>query len=171
MYTTDVHKIFRSPTALHPMFTTRVHRRVLQHRLFTTSLVHQFCSPSGFVHQVSLFTRWVVHQVGLFTRWGCSPGATGIATCLFWTCNVSFLDLQQAACGSTSLLSTMSARVPTHRRLEAASEPGRTHRLAGTLPRPTRGRPSQLVKRFASARRKVCSAGVERLQRQPASGA
>ena len=153
--------------------------------------VHHTCSPSctptPFVHHVTcspiLFTKWVcspsefVHQVGLFTRWGCSPGGFvhqvppelrrvffGPATCLFWICNRQPSDLRL-------FCYTMSARVPTHRRLEAASEPGRTHRLAGTLPRPTRGRPSQLVKRFASARRKVCSAGVERLQRQPASGA
>ena len=77
---------------------------------------------------------------------------------------------QPAACGSKSLLcSRIGARVPTHLGLEAASEPGRTHRPAGTLPRPTRGRPSKL-KRFASACCTVCSAGVERLQRQPASG-
>ena len=68
------------------------------------------------------------------------------------------------------MCSPIGARVPTHLGLEAASEPGRTHRPAGTLPRPTRGRPSKL-KRFASACCKVCSAGVERLERQPASGA
>ena len=55
-------------------------------------------------------------------------------------------------------------------RLEAASGPGCTRRLAHALPRPTRGRPAT-QKRLALARCKVSSAPGERLLRRLAGGA